>query len=154
LLASFQKNQGIFEKSSRLVRPILNRLLILYLTIFSRSMGDMLGQHDDLGKQEQTIYYFSKRFNDYKSRYPLIEKTCCGLVWTARRLHQYMLYYTTWLVFRMDPLKYIFESPYVSGRVSKWQVILSEYDVKYMTQKSIKGSAIAEYLAHHPVEEY
>jgi len=33
-------------------------------------------------------------------------------------------------------------------------VLLSEYDVKYMTQKSIKGSAIVEYLALNPLEEY
>jgi len=81
----------------------------------------------------------------------MIEKTCCELVWTVRRLRQYILYYTTWLISRMDPIKYIFESPHVARRVSKWQMVLSEYDVKYMTRKSVKRSIIADRLAGHLV---
>ncbi|XP_054778628.1 uncharacterized protein LOC129286642 [Prosopis cineraria] len=42
----------------------------------------------------------------------------------------------------------------VHGRVSKWQVILSKYDVKYITRKPIKGSIIADYLEANPMEEY
>jgi len=54
----------------------------------------------------------------------------------------------------MDPFKYIFESPHVLGRVSKWQVVLSEYDVKYVTQKFIKGITIVDYLAQNSLEKY
>ena len=32
--------------------------------------------------------------------------------------------------------------------------MLSEYDIVYVTQKSIKGSALAEYLAQQPVNDY
>ncbi|RDY07966.1 hypothetical protein CR513_07852, partial [Mucuna pruriens] len=31
---------------------------------------------------------------------------------------------------------------------------LSEYDIVYTSQKAIKGSALAEQLAHHPVDDY
>ncbi|XP_054778227.1 uncharacterized protein LOC129286246 [Prosopis cineraria] len=55
---------------------------------------------------------------------------------------------------RMDPLKYIFESLHVADRASKWQVILSEYDIKYQTQKSIKGSTIADHLAKNPLDRH
>jgi len=33
-------------------------------------------------------------------------------------------------------------------------MLLSEYDIQYVTQKVIKGSALADYLAHQPVEDY
>jgi len=33
-------------------------------------------------------------------------------------------------------------------------MLLSEYDIQYVTQKAIKGSALADYLAHQPVEDY
>ncbi|XP_057990584.1 uncharacterized protein LOC131172965 [Hevea brasiliensis] len=55
---------------------------------------------------------------------------------------------------RMDPIKYVFESPYLPGRIAKWQVILSQYDIIYMTRKAIKGSIIAALLAENPIEEY
>ncbi|XP_027357161.1 uncharacterized protein LOC113866531 [Abrus precatorius] len=54
----------------------------------------------------------------------------------------------------MDPIKYIFEKPALTGRISRWQVLLSEYDIVYVTQKAIKGSALADFLAHQPVNNY
>uniref|UniRef100_A0A2N9EGF8 Integrase catalytic domain-containing protein n=1 Tax=Fagus sylvatica TaxID=28930 RepID=A0A2N9EGF8_FAGSY len=74
-------------------------------------MGCMLGQQDETGKKEQAIYYLSKKFTEPETRYLLVEKTCCALAWASKKLRQYMLYYTTWLVSRMDPIKYIFEKP-------------------------------------------
>ena len=47
----------------------------------------------------------------------------------------------------MDPVKYIFEKPALTGRIARWQVLLSEFDIVYVIQKEIKGSALADYLA-------
>uniref|UniRef100_A0A2N9I625 Integrase catalytic domain-containing protein n=1 Tax=Fagus sylvatica TaxID=28930 RepID=A0A2N9I625_FAGSY len=58
-----------------------------------------------LGRKEQAIYYLSKKFTEPETRYLLVEKTCCALAWASKKLRQYMLYYTTWLVSRMDPIK-------------------------------------------------
>ncbi|XP_019427152.1 PREDICTED: uncharacterized protein LOC109335473 [Lupinus angustifolius] len=128
------------------------RPLILYMTLLQTSMGAMLGQYGKTGKKEQAIYYLSKKFNECKSRYATIERTCCALVWASKRLRQYMLYYTTSIVSRMDPLRYTFESPHVSLRREKWQMMLSEFDVKYVTQKYVKGRAIADQLAESPID--
>lgn len=65
-----------------------------------------------------------------------------------------MLTHTTLLVSKMDPIKYIFEKPALTERVARWQMILTEYDIQYTTQKAIKSSVIADYLAHQPVEDY
>ena len=113
-----------------------------------------MGQHDESGRKEHVIYYLSKKFTDYETRYSLLEKTCCALVWAARRLRQYMLTHTTLLISKMDPIKYIFEKPALSGRIARWQMILTEYDIQYTTQKAIKGSVLADHLAHQAVEDY
>ena len=47
----------------------------------------------------------------------------------------------------MDPVKYIFEKPALTGRIARWQVLLFEFDIIYVTQKAIKGSTLANYLA-------
>ena len=65
-----------------------------------------------------------------------------------------MLYHTTWLISKLDPIKYIFEKPSLLGRVTRWQVLLSEYDIQYVSQKAIKGSAIAEFLVDRTEKEY
>ncbi|KAK5777038.1 hypothetical protein PVK06_045003 [Gossypium arboreum] len=65
-----------------------------------------------------------------------------------------MLYHTTWLISKLDPIKYMMESPALSGRMARWQILLSEYDIAYVSQKSIKGSAIADFLATRTTEGY
>ena len=54
----------------------------------------------------------------------------------------------------MDPVKYIFEKHVLIGRIARWQVLLSEFDIVYVTQKAIKGSALADYLAQQPINDY
>ena len=79
---------------------------------------------------------------------------CCALAWVALRFRQYMLYHTTWLIARLDPIKYIFEKLSLSGRIVRWQVLLSKFDILYISQKAIKRSAIADFLVERANEEY
>ncbi|XP_021658430.2 uncharacterized protein LOC110648488 [Hevea brasiliensis] len=151
---AFENIKNYLSNPPILVPPILGRPLILYMAVLQVSMGCVLGQHDDSGKKERAIYYMSKKFNDCEARYSFVERTCCALAWTANRLKHYMLNYKTWLISRMDPIKYVFESPYLPGRIAKWQVILSQYDIVYITRKALKGSIIADLLAENPIEEY
>ena len=65
-----------------------------------------------------------------------------------------MLYHTTWLITKLDPIKFIFEKPSLSERITRWQVLLSEFNILYVSQKAIKGSAIADFLAERANEEY
>ena len=57
------------------------------------------------------------------------------------------------LITRMDPLKYIFEKPSLTGRIARWQMLLAEFDIIYVTQESIKGQVIADQLAENPVPD-
>ena len=65
-----------------------------------------------------------------------------------------MLTQTTLLISKMDLIKYIFEKPALSGRIARWKMILTEYDIQYMSQKEIKGSVLADHLAHQDVDDY
>uniref|UniRef100_A0A2N9IKT4 Integrase catalytic domain-containing protein n=1 Tax=Fagus sylvatica TaxID=28930 RepID=A0A2N9IKT4_FAGSY len=150
---AFDKIKEYLLNPPILVPPTPGRPLILYLTVQEASMGCMLGQQDETGKKEQAIYYLSKKFTEPETRYLLVEKTCCALAWASKKLRQYMLYYTTWLVSRMDPIKYIFEKPALTGKIARWQVLLSEFDILFVARKAIKGQAIADYLADYPSEQ-
>ena len=58
-----------------------------------------------------------------------------------------MLYYTTRLISRMDPIRYIFEKLALTGKISHWQMLLSEFDIVFVMRKAIKSQAITDYLA-------
>jgi hypothetical protein len=92
---AFDKIKQYLQNPPLLVPPVPGRPLILYLTVTEVAMGCVLGQHDESGRKEQAIYYLSKKFTDCESRYTMTEKLCCALVWSTKRLRQYMLYYTT-----------------------------------------------------------
>jgi len=151
---AFEKIKQYLQEPPVLRPPVPGRPLILYWTVLEGSMGCVLGQHDETGRKEHAIYYLSKRFTDCEQRYSVLEWTCCALAWTAHRLRQYMLSHTTLLISKMDPIKYIFENPALTGRIARWQMLLSECDIQYVTQKAIKGSVLADYLAHQPIEDY
>ncbi|XP_052482534.1 uncharacterized protein LOC105781308 [Gossypium raimondii] len=46
------------------------------------------------------------------------------------------------------------ESTALSGRMARWQILLSEFDIVYVSQKAVKWSAIADFLASRALEDY
>ncbi|XP_070039926.1 uncharacterized protein [Nicotiana tomentosiformis] len=53
----------------------------------------------------------------------------------------------------MDPLKYIFQKPMPTGRLAKWQIPLTEFDIVYVTRTSMKAQALVDHLAENPVDD-
>ena len=51
------------------------------------------------------------------------------------------------VVSRLDPLRYLFDIPVLTSKLMRWLVILTKFDIQYVTQKSIKGSVLAYHLA-------
>jgi Reverse transcriptase-like len=41
----------------------------------------------------------------------------------------------------------------LTGRLAKWAIILTEFDITYTPQKAIKGQALADFLAAHPIQD-
>ncbi|XP_023913517.1 uncharacterized protein LOC112025083 [Quercus suber] len=115
------------------------------------AVGSMLAQEDD-DKNEKAMYYLSKSFHDYETRYTLIEKLNFALVWAAPELRHIKLPFQIWVVAQMDPLKYLFEKPTLSGRLSRWLILLAKFDLKYVARKTIKGSIVSYFCATNLVE--
>ena len=112
--------------------PIPRHPLLLYLSISDMALGCMLAQLDDSGK-EQAIYYLSKRMLEYECRYIMIELLCLALVWATRRHRHYVTEYSILLVSQLDPLRCLFDKPVMTGRLMRWLVLLTEFDIQYVT---------------------
>ena len=125
--------------------------LLLYLSIIEDAVGSMLTQEDD-DKNERVVYYLSKRFHDYETRYTPIEKSCFALIWTIKKLRHIIPPFQVWIVARMDPLKYLFEKLALNGRLSRWLILLAKFDLKYVARKTIKGSTVSNFYVENPIE--
>ena len=149
---AFEKIKECLLSPPVLVPPTSRRPLLLYLSVSDIDLGCMLAQLDDSGK-EQAIYYMSKRMLEYECKYIMIDRLCLALVWATRRLKHYVTEYSIILVSRLDPLIYSFDRPVLIGRLMRWLVLLTEFNMQYVTQKSVKGSIVADRLASLPVSD-
>ena len=145
---ALDKNKEYLSNQPVLAPTVPNIPLRLYLTVTDTAAGAMLAQEVD--KDERAIFYISKKFIQYETRYTSLEKTCLALVWATKKLRHYMLTHTVHVISEHNPIKYLFQQPAINGRLSRWMVMLAEFDLKYIPEKSIKGKVVAELLAGQP----
>jgi len=124
------------------------KIFLLYVSTTLNALREMLAQKDDNNK-ERTIYYISKTLLDYEIRYTLIEKMCFAIVLSNENLKHYMLENTTYFIAQGDSLRYLMSKSYLSGRVTKWVMLLQEFDLVFITQNFIKGQAIVYFITNH-----
>lgn len=86
--------------------PIQNKPLILYILGTTTTLGALLTQYDEIGK-ERTIYYISRTMVGHKLNYMFIEKACLTVVFGAKKFKHYMLDHQIKLIAKIDPLKYL-----------------------------------------------
>ncbi|XP_037496243.1 uncharacterized protein LOC119370993 [Jatropha curcas] len=87
----------------------------------------------------------------YKEKYNLIEKTCMAVVWSIKKLRPYFDSFRFTFISKIDHLKYLQRMPTLEGRLSKWLIQMSSVDEDFVTKKTIKGRAVAEFLAENPI---
>ena len=66
---------------------------------------------------------------EYEYRYIMIERLYLALVWATKRLRHYVTEYSILLDSRLDPLRYLFERHVLTGRLMRWLVLLTEFDI-------------------------
>ncbi|KAM2661275.1 hypothetical protein EV2_023607 [Malus domestica] len=74
---------------------------------------------------------------------------CLGV--RIQKLRHYMHAYTIHLVAKADPVKYVMSKPVLTGRLAKWALLLNQYEIIYVPVKAVKGQALADFLADHPI---
>ncbi|XP_047340119.1 uncharacterized protein LOC124943688 [Impatiens glandulifera] len=87
----------------------------------------------------------------YELNYSSVEKVCWALAWVTKRLRHYMQALPIKLVSRLDPIRFLFQRTILSPHLAKWMMMISEYDITYTVQKSIKESIVVDFLADQPI---
>ena len=74
-----------------------------------------------------------------------MEKLVLALVTTAKRLRPYFQAHTIEILTE-HPMKQILHKLETSGRLVKWAIELSEFDIRYKPRTAIKGQVLADFI--------
>ena len=81
-----------------------------------------------------------------------MEKLILALVTAARKLRPYFQAHTIEVPTEY-PMKQVLHKPEVSGRLMKWAIELSEFDIRYKPKTAIKGQVLADFVMEFaPIE--
>ena len=74
-----------------------------------------------------------------------MEKLILALVTAARKVRPYFQAHTIEVPTEY-PIKQVLHKPETSGRLMKWAIELSEFDIRYKPKTVIKGQVLANYV--------
>jgi len=133
---AFVKLKEYLASPPILCKPQAVTPLRLYFAITERAISVVLVQDQD--QIQRPIYFVSKVLQGPEVRYQALEKAALAVVFSARRLRHYFQSFTV-LVMTDLPIQKVLKKPDVAGRMVKWAVELSEFNIKYEPWGSIKG---------------
>ena len=129
-----------------LVSPSEGEILTLYLVVSEFATSVALVREQD--KVQQLVYYCSRALRGAEERYPKMEKLILALVTTSRKLRPYFQAHTVEVPTKY-PMKQILHKPETSGRLIKWAIELSEFDIRYKLRTALKGQIRADLGRFH-----
>lgn len=80
-----------------------------------------------------------------------IEKVCSALIFIIQKMCHYLHHHHMNLISKADPFKNILNRPTQNRWLAKWAVLIQQYDIKYVSEKAIKGQALTNFLAAHSI---
>ncbi|KAK1603494.1 hypothetical protein QYE76_008177 [Lolium multiflorum] len=128
-----------------LVPPQQDRPFYIYLSVADTSIASVVVQLYD--GVERVVFYLSRRMLDAETRYPEVEKLCLCLFFTCTKLHHILLTAEIIVICKSDVVKHMLSAPVLKGRLGKWMLALSEFDLRYQPAKAVKGQALADLIA-------
>ncbi|XP_055960928.1 uncharacterized protein LOC130015223 [Mercurialis annua] len=146
---AFDEIKDYLMKPPVLIPPKKGIPLRLYISAAEGSIGCLLAQSNQDG-HEQAIYYLSRSMTSTEVRYTPIMKLCLALFFACTKLRHYLLSNRVYVVSQTDLMKYMLNKPVLSGNIGKWLLSLADFHLIYHPQKSVKGQALADFLADHP----
>ena len=125
-----------------LVSPLKGELLTLYLAVSDFSTSAVLIRDKD--RVQHPVYYCSRALRGAEERYPKMEKLILALVTIARNLRPYFQAHTIEVPIEY-PMKQVLHKPDTSGRLMKWAIELSEFDIRYNPKTAVKGQVLVDF---------
>ncbi|KAJ4793841.1 Pol-polyprotein [Rhynchospora pubera] len=140
---AFEKIKEYLATPPTISRPVKGETLYLYVATSETAVSAVLIRIEE--NQQKPVYFVSRILRDAEIRYPPVEKVAFAVMIASRKLKPY---------FQAHPIKVLTDMPLrkalgqldVAGRMLKWAVELSEYDVSFEPRTAYKGQILADFI--------
>jgi hypothetical protein len=130
-----------------LVPPQLNKPFKLYVAANTQTIGSALIQEFE-GK-ERVVAYLSRKLLDPETRYSTAEKLCLCVYYSCTKFRHYLLNAECVVYSKFDVIKHMLSMPILNGRIGKWILALSEFELKFESAKAVRGQIIVDFITEH-----
>ena len=134
-----------------LASPDSDQTLFVYLTVSNTAVSAALFKENEDGKQ-RPVFYVSKSLADAETRYSHLEKAALALRVAAKKLRPYFQVHPI-VILTYLPIWSTIHRPYLSRRMARWAVELSEYGIQYKPRLSKNGQVLVDFIAELPQSE-
>jgi hypothetical protein len=98
------------------------------------------------------IYYLSRGLIGPELNYSHIEKLALAAVHAVQWFRHYVLFRKTTIIVVVNPFQYMLTRWVIGQKLSRWIVILQEFDLDFISVKSKKSLVLAELISELSVE--
>ncbi|KAI5336032.1 hypothetical protein L3X38_026166 [Prunus dulcis] len=145
---AYRQVKQLIAKLPTMKAPIPRLPLKLYLAATNTAIGALLAQDGHDG-EESLIYYASRQLREDETRYPKIELLCLAVIYAAQLLRHYFLTHKLQLIVKSDPVRYLLTRPVLSGRLARWLLQLSEFEIM-CDPESYQEASRDRHASHSP----
>lgn len=143
--AAFQGIKEYLVLVPKLSKHVDGETLYPYLAVSSTPVSATLIRQEDA--KELPVYYLAKGLANAETRYAPLEKFALALVIVAQRLRPYFQSHSIHIL-PDSTLKQVFQLPEFSGRLSKWAIEFSEFNISFVPRMAVKSQAVADFIAY------
>ncbi|XP_060182283.1 uncharacterized protein LOC132611944 [Lycium barbarum] len=86
-------------------------------------------------------------------KYSPTEKLCLALAFSIQKMKHYFQAHVVRLISKENPIKFVMSKPILSDRLARWYLQFQQFEIVYVPQKAVKGKALADFLADHPIPD-
>jgi hypothetical protein len=113
----------------------------------TQTIGSALLQEFE-GK-ERVVVYLSRKLLDLETRYSAAEKLCLCAYYSCTKFQHYLLNAKCIVYSKHDVIKHMLSMPIFNGRIGKWILALSAFELRFESAKAVKGQIIVDFITEH-----
>jgi hypothetical protein len=137
---AFDEIKEYMKEPPVLVPPQLNKPFKLYVGI---------GRIQEFEGKERVVAYLSRKLLDPETIYSAVERLCLCVYYSCTKFQHYLLNVECVVYSKFDVIKHMLSTPILNGRIGKWILALSEFELKFESAKGVKGQIIADFITEH-----